>query len=839
MTNPKITQALTNLFDKQRIVFWYDARREFRADFEALALDGVEKIELTNNAFGVKYRVLRQQPEQRFLLYREGEEPPLLENWLLDVQLASGHCFRTDQGALWLAELELGQDAYPLLEAHVAFFESGQRREALRALLEADDSQQALRLKMLAVCVGAGVGLDPRLDAILEVLLGDLAKGDERRMQLVTRSSLDGFLWEQMKRTYGYVSEQPGLRDFVIELFQSGFLMGTDPEHRARLSSEILVFMKRWKDSRSHEESFEALSEDCAEVLRIDDRLETLDYRTLMELDTFELIDRKILSELVRALVARTVTVQEVDQWVRQRRESHWFGRFKDVYLAVEHAAQFLQLLDITQLEMSSLADGVQKYAKTWYRLDQRYRKFVHHAGESGQASLLGDLNTLVENLYTNNYLVRLNDRWQAFVDGAERWEASPILSQQHFFDRRVQPFLERKTKVCVLISDAFRYEIGEELQSLIRREDRFEAELEPALAMLPSYTQLGMAALLPNLSLELAADDSGDARVNGHSAQGSVNRGKILALAVPASAVVLAKDLLAMNQTDSRALLREHEVIYVYHNLIDKTGDARDTEERVFAAAEDSLHELLRLVKKLTNANASNLLITADHGFLYQNRPLQEGEFLGSEPDGEAIRYRDRRFVLGQGLRANDSFKTFGPAQLGLAGTLEVQVPKSIKRLRLKGSGSRFVHGGATLQEVVIPIIRINKKRRSDVGRVDVDIIGGGGKHITTGQLAVVLYQTEAVTDKKQPRIVRAGLFTLAGEAISDQHELTFDFGSENPRERERSVRFILSHQADAANNQPVELRLDERVEGTSHFTKYKSVRYTIRRSFTSEFDF
>ncbi len=835
MTNPKITQALANLFDKQRIVFWYDARREFRADFEALALDGVEKIELTNNAFGVKYRVLRQQPEQKFLLYREDEEPPLLENWLLDVQLASGHCFRTDQVALWLAELELPQDAYPLLEAHVAFFESGQRREALRALLEADDSQQALRLKMLAVCVGVG----PRLDAILEVLLGDLAKGDERRIQLIRRSSLDAFLWEQMKRTYGYVSEQPGLRDFVIALFQSCFLMGTDPEHRTRLSSEILVFMKRWKDSRSHEESFETLSEDCAQVLRIDERLEALDYRRLMELDTFELIDRKILSELVRALVARTVSVQEVDQWVRQRRESHWFGRFKDVYLAVEHAAQFLQLLDITQLEMTSLADGVQKYAKTWYRLDQRYRKFVHHARESGQASLLGELDTLVDNLYTNNYLVRLNDRWQAFVDGAERWDASPILSQQRFFDLRVQPFLERKTKVCVLISDAFRYEIGEELQSLIRREDRFEAELEPALAMLPSYTQLGMAALLPNQSLQLAADDSGDAEVNGHSAQGSVNRAKILAVAVPASAVVLAKDLLAMNQTDSRALLREHEVIYVYHNLIDKTGDGRETEERVFAAAEDTLHELLRLVKKLTNANASNLLITADHGFLYQNRPLEESEFLGTEPEGEAILYRDRRFVLGLGLRTNDSFKTFGPAPLGLAGTLEVQVPKSIKRLRLKGSGSRFVHGGATLQEVVIPIIRINKKRRSDVARVDVDIIGGGGKNITTGQLAVVLYQTEAVTDKKQPRVLRAGLFTLAGEAISDQHELTFDFASENPRERERSVRFILGHEADAVNNQQVELRLEERVEGTSHFTKYQSVRYTIRRSFTSEFDF
>lgn len=835
MSNPKITQALTTLFDKQRIVFWYDNRLEFRADFEALELPGVEKIELTNNEFGVKYSILREQPEQKFLLYREGAEPPHLENWLLDVQLASGNCFRTDQVALWLAELELGPDCYPLLEAHVAFFESAKRREELRKLQQQGDSDNMLRLKMLAVCADT----EPRLDVILEALLAELASAGDARIKLIESSDLSGFLWEQMKRAYGYVSEQPGLHDFVIELFKACFLMGTDPEHKARLSAESLVFLRRWKDSRSHEQSFELLSEQCAEVLQIGDRLHGLDYRKLMELDYFELIDRKILSELVYAVVARTVAAQEVEQWVRQRRQSHWFTHFEDVYLAVDHAAQFLQVLDTAQLEMTSLSDGVEKYAKSWYRLDQLYRKFIYHARESGQASLLEELNTQVENQYTNNFLVRLNDRWQQHVDAAQRWEAAPIMLQRSFFGRYVKPFVERKTKVCVVISDAFRYEVGEELQSLIRREDRFEAELEPALSMLPSYTQLGMAALLPNQALQLADNDSGDAMVNGQSAQGAVNRGKILAAAVPNSAVVLAKDLLAMNQADSRALLRDNDVVYVYHNLIDKTGDTRDTEERVFAAAEETLSELVRLVKKLTNANASNLLITADHGFIYQNRPLEESDFLSSEPEGDEVLYRDRRFVLGRGLRSQAGFKTFSPDQLSLEGTLQVQIPKSINRLRLKGSGSRFVHGGATLQEVVIPVVRINKKRQSDVGRVEVEFIGAGGKTITTGQLAVVLYQTEAVTEKKQPRRLRAGLYTLDGELISDAHELTFDFASENPRERELSVRFILSRKADEANNQQVELRLEEQVEGTSHFTRYKAARYTIRRSFTSEFDF
>lgn len=832
MSNAKITQALTNLFGKQRIVFWYDARREFRAEFEFLTLPEVEKIELANNEFGVKYRLLREQPEQKFLLYRSGPEPERLQNWLLDVQLASG-AFSTDQIALWLAELDLGPTFAHVLQEHVGFFDSTKRVESLRKLLDKSDSEGQLRQKMLAVCAGT----EPRLDVILEALLAELAEQSEEKFKLLQRCGLDGFLWAQMKKAYGYESTAPGLQDFVIALFKACYLMGTAPESKPALTAEALVFLKRWKDSRQYEQSFEKLSDQAAEALGISEALHKHDFRALMELDYFELIDRKILSELVQQVAACTASPADVTLWVRQRRQSHWFARFKDVYGAVETAAEFMQALGAAQLEMSSLADGVQKYAASWYRLDQRYRKFVYHLRECGQASLLEELNTLVENLYTNKYLNPLNDCWQHHVDAAQTWEAAPIKLQRDFFKHWVQPFLDRKTKVCVLISDAFRYEVGEELQSLIRQEDRFEATLEPALSMLPSYTQLGMAALLPNQSLALA--DSGNAQVNGQSAQGSDYRAKILAAVVPASTTILAKDLLAMNQADSRALLRENEVVYIYHNLIDKTGDTRDTEERVFAAAEETLGELIRLVKKLTNANASNMLVTADHGFIYQNRVLEESDFLDAEVESEKIVYRDRRFVLGNALSTNPGLKTFKPAQLGLDGTLEVQIPKSIKRLRLKGSGSRFVHGGASLQEVVIPVIHINKKRQSDVSRVEVEFIGGGGKTITTGQLAVVLYQTQAATDKLQARRLRAGLFTLDGELISDQHELSFDFESSNPRDRELPVRFILSRKADESNNSQVVLRLEERVDDTTHFREYKTQRYTIRRSFTSEFDF
>ena len=829
----RIAQALTKLFDRHRIVFWYDAKQELRDDFEALQLPGVEKLELINNEYGIKYRLLREQPEQKFLLYREGPQPADLDNWLLDVQLAHGE-FRTDQVAIWLSELELGLEFTDVVQAHAEFFQAIKRKDALKKLLKADDTAGQIRLKMLAVCTGS----EPRMDAVVENLLQELADGRDEKIKLVGRCSLDGFLWEQMTRYYGYKSDESSIRDFAIELFKSCYAMGTDGQ--VKLTGDALVFLKRWKDSRQFEDGFETLSGECAEVLGIEQNLAKRDFRELIELDYFRLIDQKIISDLVRVVATRTASSGDVAIWVRQRRQSHWYREYRHLYEAVDYAARFTHALSEAKLVMDSLAEGVQRYSRFWYQLDQFYRKFTYHVRMSGQASLMGSLTEQIENLYSNNYLLKLGDRFQTFVDAASKWEAFPVRKQKECFEYWVRPFLRKDNKVCVIISDAMRYEIGDELLSLIRQEDRYSAELEPALSMLPSYTQLGMAALLPSKELAIADNETGTVLVDGQSSQGTANRIKILGQAISQRATACkADELMAMKGDDCRALVRDHDVIYVYHNRIDATGDKRESEERVFEAVEETLQELIRLIKKLTGANANNLLVTADHGFIYQNRAIDESDFSGVDAEGDQILFRDRRFVLGKGLADASSLHKFTPEQLGLAGEVEVQIPKSINRLRLKGSGSRFVHGGASLQEVVIPVLKINKKRQSDVTAVEVDILRGASSVITSGQLAVTIYQTEPVTDKIQPRVLRAGIYTEAGDLISDSHALTFDLSSDNPRERELQVRFVLTRKADEANGQEVILRLEEKHAGTSHYKEYKSLRYLIRRSFTSDFDF
>jgi len=831
----RIHQALNKLFEKHRIVFWYDAKKELRADYDALDLAGVEKIDLTNNEFGVKYRILREQPEDKFLLYREGPQPDDMDNWLLDVQLAHVD-FRTDQVAIWLAELALGPEFAEVAESHTVFFQSVKRRESLKLMLKPDDTFGMLRLKMLAVCAGA----DPRMDAILETLLAELAESRNEKIKLIGKCSLEEFLWEQMKRCYGYASAEAGIQDFVIELFKSCYAMGTDGN--VKLTGDALVFLKRWKDSRQFEFSFETLSNHCADMVTIEQDLGQRDFRKLVELDYFRMIDQKIISDLVRNVAERTISAGDCALIVRQRRQSHWYENFKDIYSAVDVAAQFVHLLDEAQLTMQSMTDGVQRYSRSWFKLDQLYRKFIYHLRRSGQASLLEALTDRMENLYTNKFLLKVNDNWQQVVDAADKWDVPTVPLQRDFFDKSVLPFLKQNKKVFVIISDALRYEIGDDFLSLIRREDRYEARLEAYLSMLPSYTQLGMAALLPNTEIRINDNDSGTVVVDGQSSQGLANRIKILNSSGKWKAgAMTAEQFMAMPREGDdgyRALFRDHDVVYIYHNCIDSTGDKRDTEERTFEAVDEALDELVKIVRKLSNANATNMIVTADHGFIYQHRVIDESDFSAGEAEGDNILFRDRRFAMGKGLKENSSVKKFTSAALGLSGDMEVLIPKSINRLRLKGSGSRFVHGGASLQEIVIPVIHINKKRQSDITFVEVDIIRGATAIITSGQLGVALYQMEPASDKIQPRSLRAGIYTEAEELISDCHDLTFDLTSENPRERELQVRFVLTRKADAANGQEVILRLDEKVAGTSHFKEYKSARYLMRRSFTSDFD-
>ncbi len=232
----KISLALKKLFEKHRIVFWYDSKKELRHEYEQLELAEIAKIELQNNEFKVKYRILREEPHQKFLLYHAGAPPSDMDNWLLDVQLASGE-FSADQAAIYLSELGLGIEFTDIIKKHADFFNSAKRRDKLNKLLSSDDTQNAVRIKMLAVCASS----DPREDAILESLLGERALKKIAKFKLIQRCGLESFLWKRLQICYAYQSDTPGILDFAIELFKSCYAMSSG--NLSKLNADALVFL--------------------------------------------------------------------------------------------------------------------------------------------------------------------------------------------------------------------------------------------------------------------------------------------------------------------------------------------------------------------------------------------------------------------------------------------------------------------------------------------------------------------------------------------------------------------------------------------------------------------
>ena len=107
---------------------------------------------------------------------------------------------------------------------------------------------------------------------------------------------------------------------------------------------------------------------------------------------------------------------------------------------------------------------------------------------------------------------------------------------QFDFYKKHLQGF---EYKMVVIVSDAFRYELGQELCNDLLEEGKMNVEVIPSLASVPSYTNLGMSNLLPNDGMTVEATDFGlSFRIDGKTTA-STNRAAILQSVDPASATI------------------------------------------------------------------------------------------------------------------------------------------------------------------------------------------------------------------------------------------------------------------------------------------------------------
>jgi uncharacterized protein (TIGR02687 family) len=830
MSDKRIHDSLNLCFQRHRLVFWYDPSSEWKKSFENYEEEGVEKILVGENEFSPKVRILDNEGNiGRFLLYYSSARPLDTENWLLDL-LLQGHEFRADRASLAVQEVGLPYEYRSLAEDHVEFFRDSKRVQALKEIVSVDDVAADLRLKMMAVLAKTPV----EIEALLLELLN---RANDEMFDSVEESFgnyglIDPF-WKEVARLFGYQSSSPSLVDFVTRLFREANPLDTEVTQQAHSR----VFLQRWKDSRAHNASFRKWSARLEMDLHVAVRLDASgEGAELGDADVFEIFDKFVIHRLCRGFEAHHGADRLLAP-IQHRRQSFWYSAHEHGYQAIACAVELRELLARAELTMNSIDVGLERYRASWWKIDRAYRRFSYHARQYGQVNVMEKLVEWVGKIYVNNFLTPLGDRWSDQVRQMSSWSCGVLPRQNTFFEQYVRPFLSKGQKVFVIVSDALRYEAAADFAERMKSENRFTTELGAMFGCLPSYTQLGMASLLPGSMWEIDPV-SCLVSLDGRSCTGTDARNEILKRALDGKGVAIqAEQFLEMNtKVEGRALMRDHEVIYIFHNVIDKVGDSSTTEAKTTEAVEQAFDELVQIVKKVANVNGNNMLLTADHGFLFQQEPLDKGDST-SLPEATEWTNRNRRFAIGRGINESISTKIFDASQLGLPGEWSCAFPLSLGRFPLQGSGKRYVHGGLSLQEVVIPVVHINKSRSDDTGRVSVEIIRMPAK-LTTGQIALSLYQEKSVTAKLLPRVLKIAVYASDSQVISEVKAITFDSKDDEPRKRETNVALVLSKAADTYNNTDVEIRLEETLPGTNQTVTYRNYSIKLQKPFATDFD-
>ena len=829
----KISEALLRHYECRRIVFWYDEGEQLREQYEAVEIEGVVKIEIANNEFSLKYRILHQEPQTKFLVYAPYARPADKDNWLLDVVLSNQE-FHADKLSLYLQEVGLPLEYKHIVVAHSGFFDAAERRAKLAKIVEPTDSPQAITLKMMAIVCAT----DPGMDKVWFSLFEEAYDGKNTKCNLLERSNLLELLWVEAEKLWAYTSEQKSIKDLLVTLFCNCF--DSQIGRKSNLTPDAKLFLNRWKESTKGVASFTNWSTQLEEELNIKQQLAGCETTALLDADIFSMIDKKIIADILGHIIAKTEPSHTLQEWIDARKTKLFFPHYQNIYAALSAATAIQTEILNSSFNQQSVEDmfGFYSAENGWYRIDRLYRKYIYHSNLSEFPDLLKTLSEFVEKLYSNSYLLPLSDSWQQRVDAMTKWRVGTYtIEQKNFYNQWVAPYVKKENRVFVVISDALRYESMTELRERLLAEDRYSAELTPTLGVLPSYTQLGMAAMMPHKTLSY--DNQNDTvYVDGVSSSGTANRTKILQKQYAPSIAISAEEFLAMKaSTEGREFCKQYNVIYIYSNTIDKIGDDKASENRVFAATEEEFAHLTSIVKHIANMNGNNIIITSDHGYIYQNTKLENSDFTEFSPSGELYK-TNRRFAIGKELLEDVAVKKWSAEELSLGGDVEILVTKSINRIRVQGAGSRFVHGGATLQEVVVPVLEVNRKRKDVLEQVGVDVIGLPAT-ITSNLLPVNFYQQKVVTEKVTPVQIKAAFYTSSGVQISDTVNLLFECRDSDSRKREQKHTFTFTPDAAKYNKEDVKLILETPVAGSSQHKLYKTYTIKMLITFCSEFEF
>lgn len=803
--NQRFAQPLPEFY-KRRIIFWCDEEREFEDKLDEIVLHDAKLIALTGtNYFAVKKLLGVEDTTGNYVVYCPLSYEKPEDDWLLDIRLYSEE-YRADLISNWMDEMGLPQTAAlrKQVKEYRKFFKAAVRREKIAKQKNIPSVPRQLDMAVMGALAGI-IDVTP-YPIIKKVLCAGLDTETNSLYCDFVDYGIDKAFWDMVQKGTGYMADDPNLGHLAAHILLTSATRTMQPG-----------YLSKWKDflSEAHQAyCYDFVSEwlhgtDSAQlreiVIRIEEELKLpehfmkLEVTDLVNTETFPCIHELVLIKLMTEIADSIIDVNIIRETVEKRRTCAWYEEAKDFYEGILQLANMQNFFkEHTAGFHSAQAVKVWKeYTSEYYKMDTYYRLFHRSYGRSLKTyhAKLHDLFSHVmekaEGLYKNWFLGQLGENWSK-VCAEEMEQYGKILEvpqQTDFYKSKVK---DADNRVFVIISDALRYEVAADLAEQLRRETKSQVDLSSMQGIFPTITKFGMAALLPHEKLSVKFQGNiVDVFADGKSTE-SHDRDRILKSDREDSVALKYTDLVTAKRSERSEWVKSKNVVYIYHDTIDEASHTSDT--LVFPACDDAIEELKNIVRIITSDfGGTNIMITADHGFLYTYSPLNE--------DDKADKAGFKNRIVEYGRRYAIMMKDSKPEYLQYVKFLdgntdyEAYAPKENVRIKMNGGGLNYVHGGISLQELCVPLIEYHflrnqskeyqrNKEAYDTKHVEVSLLSATHK-ISNMIFSLNFYQKEAVGDNRAGAVYQVYFTDGKGKQISDIQKIIADKTSENGQER------------------------------------------------------
>jgi len=794
----QITDKLNEEFkgEGRRIVFWYDDDADFVDEVDSLQIENakVHKLE-KDNQFYTKYLLERQDVDSNYLVYAPFPKPETRDNHLEDTVLYSRR-FYADRASLLMVDLGIKEELKPVIQKYIKFFGAKDRTQRFYDLEIETYTEESILVGLMSVLCRTKT---PTFEEVLRVVITEDGLEDNKYLEEFAKYDLVDTFWKMCDMQFGYSDPNPTVEKLIITMFVTYTqkqIKDDIPDSWKSFASykagSVMAFLDNLMNHVMYRERFDILSKHVSKSLDVSNALKEYSPEVLMACDTFQEVDWVIIDwikdRFIEEDLGAKINGMSIPQICSSRRKRHFAEKFRAEYHLLESAYHVTGA--INYVEKSSLQDIVKKYTEEDYNIDYRYRRFYYNYDMLSDAYRFEKLRDRVENIYTNEYLDKSIYRWSRALK--KETSSSGFTPQREFYRQYIQ---NSKDRVVVIISDAMRYEVGKELYWRLEDDEKCTPKLGIMMGSLPSITRLGMAALLPNKEIEVEEDYK--VLVDGMPCDSLNQREAILRKTTPESRCVQFDDIKHMKKAELREVFTGMDVVYIYHDQIDARGDDAKTENEVFSASYEAIDEVYSLIKRISSsANSYHFIITADHGYIYKRGKLQEKDKLSNKANKED--YVNRRFIISKESLEEDGVLTYLLGDLlGNDDKRYVNVPVSSNVFKVQGGGQNFVHGGSSVQEMLIPVIDVKVERyHTETKPARIALVSMFQK-VTNLIVSLDFIQTEPVSDVVKETSYKLYFVSEDNEKITNENIYVADKKENDDNKRIFRMRFNFKDKA------------------------------------------